>query len=59
MFALERIVEKAAVDYRDQSVTLDVRRKLKIAVRFADVPLLLELGSGFAIICEKRAVRGA
>jgi hypothetical protein len=59
LFALERIVKKATIDHRDQSVALDVRRKLKIAVRFADVPLLLELGGGLAVICDKKAVRGA
>lgn len=37
----------------------DVRRKLKVAVRFTDVPLFLEFGGGFAIIYEDRAVRGS
>lgn len=50
LLTLDGVVEQAAVDDRDESVALDVGRKLQVAVRFADVPFFLELGGGFTII---------
>lgn len=50
LFALKGIVEEAAIDDRNQGVSFDVGRKLKVAVRFTNMPFFLELGGSFTII---------
>ena len=47
---LEGSVEEAFVDDRDQGLALDVGRKVKLPLRFCDMPLLLKSGRGFSKI---------
>lgn len=55
--ALECLIEQASVDYGHQGVALDVGRKVKVLMRCPDVPLLLEFGGGFTVICESTAMQ--
>lgn len=52
MFSLEGVITEALIDDGDESMALDVARKVEVPVRFLDLPLLLELGGGFSIICS-------
>lgn len=51
MLALQRVVQEAAVQDRDQCMALDVARKGKVSVRLFDMPLLLEFGRRLSVIC--------
>lgn len=54
IFTFQGAVEQTSVDDRDKCMALDMRRKREISVWLLYVPLLLELGGGFAIICTKK-----
>lgn len=43
---------EAVIQDADKGIILDVRRKVKLAMRFSYAPLLLEFGRRFAIICS-------
>lgn len=49
----ERVVDEPSVDYRHEGMALDVRRKVKMPMGLLDVPLLLEFGGRFTIICGR------
>lgn len=49
----QRLVDQAAIDDGDESVTLDVRRPREMAMRFFDVPFFLEFCGCFAVICDR------
>jgi hypothetical protein len=51
MFALKPIIEQTAIDHIDECMALDVPGKVKVTMWCLDVPFLLELGGGLAIIC--------
>lgn len=50
VFALQRLVEKSPVDDGDERMPLDMRSEFEVTMRLLDVPFLLELGGGFAIV---------
>lgn len=52
--SLECIVEQPSVNNRDQCMTFDVGRKVEVSMWFLDVPLFLEFGRGFTVICRLR-----
>lgn len=50
VLSFEGIVDKAAVDNRDESTALDMARKVKVSLRLFDVPFFLKFGGSFSVI---------
>ena len=59
MLTFKRVILKAAINDRNQCVTLYVTRKGEFSMGLFDVPFLLKFGGSLSVICEESEVRFA